>query len=204
MTDYYNSCPSSSICLRLNELNLIQGLQRPLPCFHSLVKFLPGVPSSLFVRSRPVLSVSMAATIKAINAKIRSNKVLDYFCSTHFWGPASNFGIPVAAVLDTQKDPEIISGTFTAALTVYSATFMRYALAVTPKNYLLFGCHFVNFNAQLTQMYRWYDYWYMGGQDKWAKIRAEKAKLEDQASSLAEQAKDKVGGAVNEVKKTVS
>ncbi|EHY52132.1 hypothetical protein HRR83_003303 [Exophiala dermatitidis] len=146
----------------------------------------------------------MAATIKAINAKIRSNKVLDYFCSTHFWGPASNFGIPVAAVLDTQKDPEIISGTFTAALTVYSATFMRYALAVTPKNYLLFGCHFVNFNAQLTQMYRWYDYWYMGGQDKWAKIRAEKAKLEDQASSLAEQAKDKVGGAVNEVKKTVS
>lgn len=52
-----------------------------------------------------------------------------------------------------------ISGQFTAALTVYSATFMRYALAVTPKNYLLFACHFVNFNAQLTQGYRWYDYW---------------------------------------------
>ncbi|ETI26942.1 hypothetical protein G647_10041 [Cladophialophora carrionii CBS 160.54] len=101
----------------------------------------------------------MAATIKAINARIRSNKVLDYFCSTHFWGPASNFGIPIAAVLDTQKDPEIISGKFTAALTVYSGTFMRYALAVTPKNYLLFACHFVNFNAQLTQGYRWYDYW---------------------------------------------
>ncbi|EXJ79353.1 small nuclear ribonucleoprotein B and B' [Capronia epimyces CBS 606.96] len=146
----------------------------------------------------------MAAAIKAINAKIRSNKVLDYFCSTHFWGPASNFGIPVAAVLDTKKDPEIISGTFTAALTVYSATFMRYALAVTPKNYLLFGCHFVNFNAQLTQMYRWYDYWYLGGSDKWAKIRAEAAKVEGQAASITEQAKDKVGGAVSEVKKTVS
>jgi len=52
-----------------------------------------------------------------------------------------------------------ISGQFTAALTVYSATFMRYAMAVTPKNYLLFACHFVNFNAQLTQGYRWYDYW---------------------------------------------
>ena len=26
--------------------------------------------------------VTMAATVKAINAKIRSNKVLDYFCST--------------------------------------------------------------------------------------------------------------------------
>jgi hypothetical protein len=130
---------------------------------------------------------------------------------TDFWGPASNFGIPIAAVMDTQKDPEMyvaapysisgdfsifpstnlptatmttaghspgvrivekaletgktdvvsysISGRFTAALTVYSATFMRYALAVTPKNYLLFACHFINFNAQLTQGYRWYKYW---------------------------------------------
>lgn len=23
-----------------------------------------------------------------------------------FWGPASNFGIPIAAVMDTQKDPQ--------------------------------------------------------------------------------------------------
>jgi hypothetical protein len=102
----------------------------------------------------------MAAAIKAINAKIRSNKVLDYFCSTRkllspadhslnhhpyvrfalpkgfvflvllsplesqwrstnklcaqpadFWGPASNFGIPIAAVMDTQKDPEMYAKT---------------------------------------------------------------------------------------------
>ncbi|KIW12326.1 hypothetical protein PV08_09603 [Exophiala spinifera] len=146
----------------------------------------------------------MAAAVKAINAKIRANPVLDYFCSTHFWGPASNFGIPVAAVLDTQKDPEIISGTFTGALTIYSATFMRYALAVTPKNYLLFACHFVNFNAQLTQGYRWYDYWYRGGQDRWAQIRAEQKKLADTTESIAESAKDKVSAAVQEAKKTVS
>ncbi|OCT45969.1 Mitochondrial pyruvate carrier 1 [Cladophialophora carrionii] len=148
----------------------------------------------------------MAATIKAINARIRSNKVLDYFCSTHFWGPASNFGIPIAAVLDTQKDPEIISGKFTAALTVYSGTFMRYALAVTPKNYLLFACHFVNFNAQLTQGYRWYDYWYGSGKEKWAKVRAEQAKneLEGTVDNLASQTKVKVQDAVQEVKKTVS
>jgi len=81
---------------------------------------------------------------------------------------------------------------------------MRYAMAVTPKNYLLFACHFVNFNAQLTQGYRWYDYWYMGGQDRWAKINAEKAKLESGAESIAAQAKDKVAEAVQEVKKTVS
>jgi len=97
-----------------------------------------------------------------------------------------------------------ISGTFTAALTVYSGTFMRYALAVQPKNYLLFACHFVNFNAQLTQGYRWYDYWYRGGQDRWAKIRAEAAKVEGKTESIAETAKTKVAGAVEEAKKTVS
>jgi Mitochondrial pyruvate carriers len=26
---------------------------------------------------------------------------------TDFWGPASNFGIPIAAVMDTQKDAEM-------------------------------------------------------------------------------------------------
>jgi hypothetical protein len=24
-----------------------------------------------------------------------------------FWGPVSNFGIPIAAVMDTQKSPEL-------------------------------------------------------------------------------------------------
>lgn len=51
----------------------------------------------------------------------------------------------------------------TAALTCYSAVFMRYALAVSPKNYLLFGCHLVNFSAQATQGYRYLSYWkYVG------------------------------------------
>jgi len=109
----------------------------------------------------------MAAAIKALNAKIRSNKYLDYFCSTHFWGPASNFGIPIAAVMDiTGKDPEVISGKMTTALVVYSAVFMRYAMAVTPQNYLLFGCHFVNESAQLAQAYRYIQYWHRGGRER--------------------------------------
>jgi len=108
----------------------------------------------------------MAAAIKALNARIRANPVADYFCSTHFWGPASNFGIPIAAVLDTQKDPEIISGRFTGVLVVYSAVFMRYAMSVSPRNYLLFTCHAVNCGAQATQMYRWTNYWYLGGREK--------------------------------------
>ncbi|KAL1891214.1 pyruvate transporter mpc1 [Ceratocystis pirilliformis] len=108
----------------------------------------------------------MAAFIKAINAKIRSNPVSDYVCSTHFWGPVSNFGIPVAAVLDTQKDASLISGQMTGALVIYSCVFMRYALAVQPRNFLLFGCHFINEGAQLTQGYRYIDYHYWGGKDK--------------------------------------
>ncbi|KAB2568818.1 hypothetical protein BFW01_g119 [Lasiodiplodia theobromae] len=128
----------------------------------------------------------MAAAIKAINAKIRSNKALDYFCSTHFWGPASNFGIPLAAVMDTQKDPEIISGGMTGALVCYSATFMRYALAVQPRNWLLFGCHLVNFSAQTVQGYRYLNHWHMGGREK---------SLEAQAKEGLEAAKAKVTGA---------
>ncbi|KAK2748315.1 hypothetical protein FQN57_000973 [Myotisia sp. PD_48] len=117
----------------------------------------------------------MAAVIKALNAKIRSNKVADYVCSTHFWGPVSNFGIPFAAVMDTQKDPEIISAQMTGALVIYSGTFMRYSLAVTPKNYLLFGCHLINFGAQLTQGYRYMQYWKWGGREAALEQRAKEA-----------------------------
>jgi len=34
-------------------------------------------------------------------------------CSTHFWGPVANWGIPVAALADTQKSPKFISGKMT-------------------------------------------------------------------------------------------
>ncbi|KAM3512291.1 hypothetical protein MY11210_004075 [Beauveria gryllotalpidicola] len=115
----------------------------------------------------------MAAVIKALNAKIRSNPTTSYICSTHFWGPVSNFGIPVAAVMDTQKSPDLISGGMTGALVIYSATFMRYSLAVQPKNYLLFACHFVNECAQLTQGYRFLSYHNWGGKEA---LEAAKAK----------------------------
>lgn len=54
----------------------------------------------------------------------------------------------------------------TFALTIYSATFMRYALAVSPKNYLLFACHFINEGSQLTQGYRYWSWHNMGGREK--------------------------------------
>jgi len=142
----------------------------------------------------------MAAAIKALNARIRANPTLDYFCSTHFWGPASNFGIPIAAVMDTQKDPEIISGTMTATLVMYSAVFSRYALAVQPKNWLLFGCHVINCSAQVTQGYRYLNYWNFGGREAQLKAREMAADVKGTAKSAAEAVK----GAAKDVKDKVS
>lgn len=40
------------------------------------------------------------------------------FCSLfvsaqHFWGPVANWGLPIAAIADMKKSPEIISGRMT-------------------------------------------------------------------------------------------
>ncbi|KAL2258538.1 hypothetical protein VTK26DRAFT_8119 [Humicola hyalothermophila] len=134
----------------------------------------------------------MAALVKAVNARIRSNPWTDYICSTHFWGPASNFGIPVAAVMDTQKSPELISGPMTFALCVYSATFMRYALAVTPRNGLLFLCHFVNEASQLTQGYRYLQWHHWGGKERAAAAGAVQAGKE-KVQAVEDKAKELVG-----------
>ena len=89
----------------------------------------------------------------------------------------------------------------TAALMGYSGTFMRYAMAVTPKNYLLFGCHIVNFSAQSTQMYRYVDHHYWGGAERKAETAAKEGlgvaedaanKVKDTAKSMADEAKKQV------------
>ncbi|GAB7359394.1 hypothetical protein MBLNU230_g6044t1 [Neophaeotheca triangularis] len=146
----------------------------------------------------------MAAAIKALNARIRANPVTDYLFSTHFLGPASNFGIPIAAVMDTQKDPDIVSGPMTAALLGYSSVFMRYSMAVTPKNYLLFGCHIVNFTAQMTQGYRYVNHHYMGGKEKALQARAQEglgaAGAQAESAGADAMAKMKQGASVVEEK----
>lgn len=50
-----------------------------------------------------------------------------------------------------------------AALTLYSAVFMRFAWKVQPRNLLLLGCHVVNFTVQTTQGVRFIKYNYLGG-----------------------------------------
>ncbi len=36
-----------------------------------------------------------------------------FLSSTHFWGPVANWGIPLAAIADTNKDVSLISGKMT-------------------------------------------------------------------------------------------
>lgn len=103
---------------------------------------------------------------KSFMSKYVNKETLKYVFTTHFWGPISNFGIPIAAMYDLKKDEDLISGSMTSALIVYSTVFMRYALAVTPKNYLLFGCHVLNTVAQTGQGFRYINYHYMGGKEK--------------------------------------
>jgi len=78
----------------------------------------------------------------------------------------------------------------TAALVVYSATFMRYSLAVTPANYLLFACHFINEGAQLTQGYRYLQYHNWGGKEEDLKRKASEAsaKVKEEAGAVVEKA----------------
>ena len=114
--------------------------------------------------------------------KYINKETLKYVFTTHFWGPVSNFGIPIAAIYDLKKDPTLISGPMTFALIAYSGVFMRYALAVSPKNFLLFGCHLTNEIAQLGQGYRYVNYTYFTSDAEKAEIAA---KYEAQAAEAA-------------------
>uniref|UniRef100_A0A3Q3M3X6 Mitochondrial pyruvate carrier n=1 Tax=Mastacembelus armatus TaxID=205130 RepID=A0A3Q3M3X6_9TELE len=94
----------------------------------------------------------MAGTIarKAIE-HVKSKEFRDYLMRYHFWGPVANWGLPIAAITDMKKSPEIISGRMTFALCCYSLLFMRFAYKVQPRNWLLFACHLTNETAQLIQ-----------------------------------------------------
>jgi len=87
---------------------------------------------------------------------VRSKEFRNYLMSTHFWGPVANWGIPIAAMADMKRDPDIISPRMTAALCCYSALFMRFAWMVQPRNHLLFACHFTNETCQLIQLGRYF------------------------------------------------
>ena len=87
---------------------------------------------------------------------VKSKEFRSYLMSTHFWGPVANWGIPIAAMADMKKSPDIISPRMTAALCVYSGLFMRFAWMVQPRNHLLFACHAANETCQLVQLGRYF------------------------------------------------
>eukprot|EP00126_Sphaerothecum_destruens_P003518 Sdes_comp17265_c0_seq1m6467 len=90
--------------------------------------------------------------------KIGSKEFRQYLCSTHFWGPVANWGLPLAAMNDMKKSPEKISGYMTTALCVYSLLFMRFAWRVQPRNHLLLLVHITNETCQLIQGARLINY----------------------------------------------
>lgn len=79
-------------------------------------------------------------------------------------------------------------------------------MAVTPVNYLLFGCHFVNFGAQMTQGYRYLNYWNFGGREQQlaSQVKTEGSKLGKEAEGLVNQAKDGLAAAEGKVKESVN
>ncbi|EGW07946.1 mitochondrial pyruvate carrier 1 [Cricetulus griseus] len=89
--------------------------------------------------------------VRKVMDYVLSKDFQDYLMSTHFWGPVANWGLPIAAINDKKKSPEIISGRMTFALCCYSLTFMRFAYKVQPQNWLLFACHGTNEVVQLIQ-----------------------------------------------------
>uniref|UniRef100_A0A5K3EP27 Mitochondrial pyruvate carrier n=1 Tax=Mesocestoides corti TaxID=53468 RepID=A0A5K3EP27_MESCO len=103
--------------------------------------------------------------------RVWNKEFREYLCSTHFWGPVANWGLPLAALGDLKKNPELISGKMTFALLCYSALFMRFAIRVQPRNLLLFACHFTNEAAQGVQGLRFIDYWHIKSEDQREEIR---------------------------------
>lgn len=84
-----------------------------------------------------------------------------YLCSTHFWAPLCNWGIPIAAINDiVKKDASMISGKMTITLCVYSVGGMRFGWMVNPRNMLLVACHVTNEAAQIVQGLRLIHYKY--------------------------------------------
>ncbi|KAF8359292.1 mpc-1 [Pristionchus pacificus] len=130
----------------------------------------------------------MAARVSAYFRQHSAAQWKAYFLSTHFWGPVANWGLPLAALADLKKNPDMISGNMTAALVIYSSVFMRFAWHVQPRNLLLFACHATNFTAQSTQLARYLNHNVLFiMEDPIAKADRLKEEEEDRLANLAKQ-----------------
>ena len=74
--------------------------------------------------------------------------------TTHFWGPVFNYMFVIQGIVERDRPAHKISRNMQMILTFYSCIFMRFALVVKPKNYLLFSCHLVNASLQANLLFR--------------------------------------------------
>nr|CAD7264881.1 unnamed protein product [Timema shepardi] len=135
-----------------------------LSVYHILVEYLKFVPICLALdfKDNP-LRWCMANALVVLSSTAEDGEIeVRISVGTHFWGPVANWGIPIAAIADTQKSPQFISGKMTCALCIYSLMFMRFSIRVQPRNMLLFACHFTNECAQLVQLGRFIKYHHFG------------------------------------------
>lgn len=72
-----------------------------------------------FCEAMSMSQPAQRAATRTIIQKYINKETLKYIFTTHFWGPVSNFGIPIAAIYDLKKDPALISGPMTFALVLY-------------------------------------------------------------------------------------
>lgn len=126
----------------------------------------------------------MSKHAKKLFNYVFSKEFGSYLCSTHFWGPIANWGLPLAAIADMKKDPEKISGKMTTALFFYSCLFMRFAIKVQPRNLLLFSCHFTNASAQAIQGARFVNFYYIMTEEQ--RVNYEKDYLDHHPREAAE------------------
>eukprot|EP01129_Flabellula_baltica_P001489 TRINITY_DN11408_c0_g1_i1.p1 TRINITY_DN11408_c0_g1~~TRINITY_DN11408_c0_g1_i1.p1 ORF type:complete len:137 (-),score=22.17 TRINITY_DN11408_c0_g1_i1:94-483(-) len=70
-------------------------------------------------------------------------------------GAVANWGIPLATISLLGMDVEKVNPRMTSALFLYSIFFVRWAVAVHPRNYPLFLCHVTNVLAQGANLGRW-------------------------------------------------
>lgn len=71
-------------------------------------------------------------------------------------GAAANWLIPIAGILNFPTRPvNEIDPVMTVVLGVYSALFIRWAVAISPANYPLCLCHVTNSTVQLCTLGKW-------------------------------------------------
>jgi len=105
---------------------------------------------------RPYRSSSTLANEKTVETvkkdRTPRERAADFF---GLLGAIANWGVPLAAMANLERDPERLNPRMTSALFIYSIFFTRWAVTVHPRNYPLFLCHFTNICVQFMLLVKW-------------------------------------------------